>query len=95
VHILHGDGGEEKREEVGEESGCILDLAHGTQGDFFAIDRGGGGPFVLQGFVFCSSSVAEGESEDRGTQVGVDGGFVAGYIELKLALGFGDYTDEL
>jgi hypothetical protein len=49
---------------------------------------------VLQGIIFNLPSVADGDTEDGATKIGMDSGFVTGRVEIELALGFGDYADE-
>jgi hypothetical protein len=94
VHVLHGDGSEEKGDKVWEECNSVLYQAHGAQSNFLAVDRRGSSPFVLQGIIFDLSSIADGDTEDGGTKIGMDGGFVAGCVKLELALGFSDYADK-
>lgn len=68
-----------------------MKTAHGAEGNFFAVDGGGGLPLFLEGFIFCGVAMANCDTVDGAAEVGMDGGFVfAGGVEFEAALCFGN-----
>ncbi len=89
MHVLDGDmvGVEEVEEFFREVVG--LHSPHGDQSKFFTIDGGGGEEFLLHGFIFGFRTLRDGDAEDGGTKIGVNGLFVfTGCVELESFLCF-------
>lgn len=65
-----------------------LNATEGVEGDFFAVDGGGGEEVVLDCFIGFFATISHCDAVDGRSKVGMDSLFVSGSVCGELFLGF-------